>query len=228
MSSAKSAARWAGVLYVMTSIPGAWCLVYLPSHFIVPGDATATAGRIVAGELLFRLGIVAELLSFTGFLFVALALFRLLRGVNPAQAWAMVLLIGVSIPVSLINTLNEWAALYLIRGVDVPSALSVPQRQAWGMVFLQFHSDGLGIAGVFWGLWLIPFGTLVYQSKFFPRALGVLLWVAAVGNLARSLVGFGVLPDALDGPASMLAHCELAMILWLVIRGAKDVPLPPG
>jgi hypothetical protein len=66
MNSTKKTARVAGLLYLLASIPGAFCLIYVPSHFIVSGDAVATASKIVASEFVFRLGIVSELASFTG------------------------------------------------------------------------------------------------------------------------------------------------------------------
>jgi hypothetical protein len=45
----------------------------------VDGNATATANNIAIHELLFRLGIAADLICQTLFIFVALALYNLLR-----------------------------------------------------------------------------------------------------------------------------------------------------
>src|ERR1700675_4289669 len=70
MNSTKKTARVAGLLYLLTSIPGAFCIIYVPSHFIVFGDVAPTASKILASEFVFRLGIVSELASFTGFIFV--------------------------------------------------------------------------------------------------------------------------------------------------------------
>src|SRR5215467_11399781 len=116
MNSAKRAARIAGLLYVLASIPGVFCLIYIPSHFIVSGDPTATAAKITASPSLFRLGILSELVGFTGFIFVVRALHRLLVAVNKSHASLMAILMLVSIPISLINVLNEFAALALVSG----------------------------------------------------------------------------------------------------------------
>ncbi|MHC4073208.1 MAG: DUF4386 domain-containing protein, partial [Planctomycetota bacterium] len=43
------------------------------------------------------------------------------------------------------------------------------------MLFLDLHKHGIGIAQIFWGLWLLPLGYLVFKSGFLPRILGVLL-----------------------------------------------------
>jgi hypothetical protein len=77
------------LLYVLISIPGFFALIYVPSKLIVHANATATASNIAAHETLFRLGIVAELVGQTGFIFVALALYRLLKEVNERQALLM-------------------------------------------------------------------------------------------------------------------------------------------
>jgi len=227
MNSTKKAARVAGLLYILASIPGVFSLLYIPSHFIVSGDAAATASKIAASEFVFRFGIVCEITGFTGFIFVVRALYRLLSGVNKSQASLMVTLMLVSIPISLLNVLNEFAAVALIRGTDFLSVFDKPQREALAMLFLHLHSQGFMVAQIFWGLWLIPFGVLVFKSGFLPRILGVLLVIACFGYLANSLVAFGILPsNAVSRAVEQLTICELPIILWLLIRGAKDQPLP--
>ena len=225
MSSTKKAARVAGLLYILASIPGAFCLLYIPSHFIVWEDAAATANKIVSSEFVFRLGIVSELVGFTGFIFVVRALYCLFHGVDKAQASLMLTLMLVSIPISLLNVLNELAALTLVRGTDYLSVFTRPERESLAMMFLHLHNYGIDVAQLFWGLWLIPFGILVYKSGFLPRILGILLIIACFGYLADSVVGFGVLPRVVSRVVGQLTICELPIIFWLLIRGAKDQPL---
>ena len=225
MNSTKKAARVAGLLYFAVSIPGVFSLLYIPSHFIVYGDAAATANKIAASEFVFRFGIVSELIGFIGFIFVVRALYRLLVVVNKSQASLMLTLMLVSIPISLLNVLNETAALTLIRGANFLSVFDKPQRDALALLFLHLHFDGFMVAQVFWGLWLIPFGLLVYKSGFLPRILGVLLIIACFGYLANSVVALGLLPDVVSRFVGQLTICELPIILWLLIMGAKDQPL---
>jgi len=194
---------------------------------MVSGDAAATANKIAASESLFRFGILSELAGFIGFIFVARALYRLFAGVNKANASLMVTLIVVSIPISLLNVLNETAALKLIHGGAFLSVFDKSQLNALAMLFLRLHFDGLMVAQIFWGLWLIPFGILVYKSGFLPRILGILLIIACFGYLANSLIGFGVaLPIVITQVVGQLTICELPVIFWLLIMGAKDKPLP--
>ncbi|MBZ5552596.1 MAG: DUF4386 domain-containing protein [Acidobacteriia bacterium] len=227
MNSTKKAARVAGLLYVLMSIPGAFSLLYVPSVLIVPGDATATVNKIQASELLFRIGMVSELICATGFIFVALALYRLFKGVDKTQASLMVTLFVVSVPISFLNVLNQLAVLTLLSGANFLSAFDPRQLNALVMLFLGLHNDGILLAQIFWGLWLFPFGVLVFKSGFLPRILGVLLILACFGYLAISST-FLLLPaygHIVSRFAMVLTLGELPIILWLLIKGAKDQPL---
>src|SRR5258708_38690977 len=111
MNSTKNPGRFAGWLYVVMYIFGFFAMGYVPSKLIVHGNATATASNISASETLFRLGIAAQLIGMAGFIFVALALYDLLKGVNRRHASLMVLLIVVSIPIAFLNELNSISSL---------------------------------------------------------------------------------------------------------------------
>ncbi len=149
MSSTKNPGRFAGLLYILMSIPGFFAMVYVPSKLIVHGNATATANNISASETLFRLGIAAQLIGMAGFIFVALALYDLLKGVNRRHASLMVTLIVVSVPIVFVNELNSIAALVLVRGADFLSIFEKPQRDALAMLFLNLHSHGFDVAAIF-------------------------------------------------------------------------------
>jgi uncharacterized protein DUF4386 len=227
MNSTKKAARVAGLLYVLMGIPGGFSLLYVSSVLIVPGDATATINRIKTSELLFRVGMVSELICAAGFIFVALALYRLFKGVDKTLASLMVTLFVVSVPISFLNVLNQIAALTLLSGANFLSVFNSSQLNALVMLFLGLHHDGILLAQIFWGLWLLPFGVLVFKSGFLPRILGVLLIIACFGYLAISFTHL-LLPaygHIVSKFAMVLTLGELPIILWLLIKGAKDQPL---
>jgi len=223
MNSTKNPGRCAGLLYVLISIIGFFAMGYVPDKLIVSGNAAATANNIAASETLFRLGIAGELIGQAGFIFVALALYDLLKGVNRRHASLMVILIVVSIPIALLNELNSFAALVLVRGADFLSILNKPQRDALAMLFLNLHGRGFVVAEIFWGLWLFPLSLLVYKSRFLPRFLGVWLALAGFAWVILSLTGV-LLPQYQD---KVYSYCqpaffgEIALMLWLLIRGAK-------
>jgi hypothetical protein len=147
--------------------------------------------------------------------------------VNKTQASLMVILGLAFVPIMCVNVLNEIAALVLLRGAAFQSVLGQPQREAMAMLFLDLHGYGYVIGSIF-GPWLFFFGLLVFKSGFFPRILGVLLIAACFGYLADSLT-----PLLLPSYANLVGRIanipltlgEPAIILWLLIRGAKDQPL---
>ena len=223
MSSSKNPGRYAGWLYVLMSVLGFFAMGYVPKKLIVHGNAAATANNIAASETLFRLGIAVELIGMAGFVFVALALYDLLKGVNRRQASLMVTLIVVSIPIAFLNEVNSVAALVLVRGSDFLSIFEKPQRDAAAMFFLNLHHYGFVVSEIFWGLWLFPLGLLVYRSRFLPRFLGVWLVLAGFAWVILSLTGV-LWPQYQDTVYTMSQPAffgEIALMLWLVIKGAK-------
>ena len=187
MHPTDKAARVAGAWYLSLAVTAPFGLIYVPRALIVAGNATATAGNIRAHEALFRLGIVADLSSVVLFIFLVLALYRLLSGVNGTRAAQMAALALVSAAVGFTNVLNNIVALTLFRGADSLAVFGQPQLDALGMSFLGLHHQGLVINEIFWGLWLLPFGLLVIRSGFLPRILGVLLIVNCFAYVAASL-----------------------------------------
>ena len=227
MPSTKNPGRFAGLLYILTSIPGVFAMMYVPSKLIVHANAAATAGNIAAHETLFRLGIAGQLISQAGFIFVALALYRLFRGVNRQHASLMVTLIVVSIPIAFLNELNSIAALLLVRGADFLSIFDQPQRESLAMLFLNLHFEGLVIDEIFWGLWLLPLALLVYRSRFLPRFLGVWLALAGFAWVLLSLTGI-LSPQYYDNVFTYTQPAvfgELVFMFWLLIKGAKPPAL---
>jgi hypothetical protein len=140
MSSTKNPGRFAGLLYLLMGILGFFAIEYVPGKLIVHGNAAATASNILASETLFRLGIAAQLIGQAGFIFVALALYHLLKGVNRRHASLMVTLVVVQIPIAFLNELNSITALALVRGADFLSVFEKPQREALAMLFLNHRT----------------------------------------------------------------------------------------
>lgn len=223
MHPTDKAARVAGALYPLMGTPAVFSLGYVAHTLIVPGNASATANNILGSQMLFRLGIVAELIAAVFLLLLVMALDRLLSGVNKAHARLMVGLVLVSVAITFVNVLNNIAALMLFRGPDYFAAFDKPQRDALAMLFLSLHSQGLAVGGIFWGLWLFPFGVLVMRSGFLPRILGLLLIVNCFGYVAASLTSL-LLPgyaSVVSGAIKPALLGELWIMLWLLIKGAK-------
>ena len=224
MNSTKNPGRVAGLLYLLLVVLAPLRLIIIPNKLFVSGNATATASNIAAHETLFRLGILSDLLCGVILIFTVLALYRLLAGVDKNLAVLMVIVGGVMPAIiDFLNTMNDAAALVLVRGADFLAVFDKPQREALAMLFLRLHHQVIVGAEILWGLWLIPLALLVYKSRFLPRFLGVWLIINGVAYVIISFTGL-LLPQYestvfnFSFPA-MLG--ELALVLWLVIKGAQ-------
>jgi Domain of unknown function (DUF4386) len=91
------------------------------------------------------------------------------------------------------------------------------------MLFIRLHSQGILIDEMFWGLWLFPFGLLVYRSGFLPRFIGVWLMINCFGYVVLSVTAlfFPAYYEAAFKMAQPVLFGELAIMLWLLIKGAK-------
>jgi len=227
MESLKKNARTAGLLYLVACIPAPFSLLYVPNTLIVRGNPAETAARILGSPWMLPAAIAGELVSSIAFLLVVFALYRLLKGVSQPRASLMVTLYAVSVPISCLNVLNDIAALILLRGPQFLSVFTTPQLRALALVFLGLHGSGLFVAQIFWGLWLLPFGMLVYRSGFIPRFFGVFLIANGIAYPIQSFTAlFFPRYSSVVSTVTMPLLCgEVAIILWLLIRGVRERPL---
>jgi uncharacterized membrane protein len=221
MNSTKKTARIAGLLYLLMGVAAAISL-NIPSAFIVRGDAAATANKIASSELYYRLCVVSDLASQILFVFLVLVLYQLLKRVNKRQAELMVALVLVQVPMAFANMLVGIAPLVLLNGADYWSVFDKHQLDALTMGFLSLRSYGVSAVTALWGLWLLPFGLLIFRSGFIPRVFGVALIVACIADMAVSVTSllfpaYGHIANRL----MVLGVGELLIILWLLIKGAR-------
>jgi len=201
--------------------------MYVPGKLIVRGNATATAANVLTHDTLFRFGIVAGLFGQVLFICLGVALYRLLSDVNKTWARLMVGFVLVASAVGFVNELNNLGALILFRGGEFLAVLDKAQLDALGMLFVRLHGQGNIIAEIFWGLWLFPFGLLVFRSGFLPRFLGVWLMINCFGYLVLSMTAlfFPAYSDTVFLFLQPVFFGELAIMLWLLIKGAKVAPV---
>jgi hypothetical protein len=213
-------ARVAGYLYLMLFPLGIFGIIYVPSSLIVLGDAATTASNIMANELLYRLSIVTALTLQIVYIFLALALYKLLNPVDKNNAVLMVILVLVAAPIAMLNELNHVAVLLVLSGSDLLTTFSLDQVQASVPLFLNLHEHGVFIAQIFWGLWLFPMGYLIFKSNFLPLALGILMIIGGFGYLVDSFVYF-IFPDFDVTFSEFTFLGELLLPLWLMFKGVN-------
>jgi hypothetical protein len=222
--SPRAVARVAGLLYLIVALT-ATVSEYVRSRIVASGDAAATARNLRTSATLWRVGIVVNLLEATAFLFTAMALYVLLKRVSALAAAAMVTVVGVGAAIQSLNLLNAYAALAIATGDNYSEVFGRAGSDALAMLFVDMqHTGGFVIAPMFFGLWLLPLGYLVYTSGYFPKVLGVALLVGCGSYLAQLFV-LGLAPDLGHSTApfasTVEALTEMSFVVWLLIKGAR-------
>ena len=227
MTLQNKTARLAGLLYLILVIAGIISLMYVPSKLIVWENASQTIENITNSKLLFRLGIVSGVITFLAFMFLPLVLYKLLNEVNKTHALLMVVFVLVSIPISFTNMLHHFSVLTLISKPEYLQGWTAEQLQTEVMLHFAYYRNGIQLSNIFWGLWLFPFGSLVYQSGFLPKILGVLLMAGCFGYLIEFTWQFlfqnysnTILATIVGLPSSF---GEIGICLWLLIMGTNKL-----
>jgi len=135
--------------------------------------------------------------------------------------------------INFVNVVSDAGALMVARGggggaggaggADFLSVFDRPQRDALVMLFLRLHHHQIVAAEILWGLWLFPMGALAYKSRFLPRFIGGWLIINGVAYVVLSFTGL-FFPDYQDKVfifSQPALFGELAIMLWLVIKGAN-------
>ena len=216
MNSINRTARLTGFLYFMMTPLGILGIIYVPSFLVVFGNASQTIQNLMANELLFRFSILSALTVQVCHIFIVLLLYGILKPVGKNQALLMVIFLLISIPVTIINEMNNFSVLQLLSGSDFQK----DQLHAQVMQFLIQHADGIMIVSIFWGLWLLPMGYLVFKSKYIPGILGILLIVTGIGYL-MDFVAFILFPDFKVKISTYTGFLEILFPLWLMVKGVN-------
>jgi hypothetical protein len=217
-------ARIAGFLYVLIAVASIPAHFYVPSQLIVPGDATATAARIMASESFYRIGAVgSELVILLSEIVLSVLLYILLRPVSKTLSLVAAVARLAMTTIHGINLLNYFFVLLLFSGADYLAVFQVDQLHALALLFLDAHSYGFTIGIVFLSLHVFVLGYLIFKSGYFPRILGILFLVAAFGYLIDSsalllFTSYETTPGFLALP---IAIAEIAFPLWLLVKGVN-------
>lgn len=217
----KKLALKAGLLYLLLVPLGIMGIIYVPEFLVVANDGAATVNNLVNNEFTFRLSILAALAIQVVQLLVAVALYDLLKPVNQRFAAYIVMYSMCAMPIAMINELFHVAILYLINSQTPLEFLQPNQINDLIMWLLNLHADGIMIAHVFWGFWLMPMGYLIAKSKFIPSIVG---WIILLGGVSYILdtIFWLILPNSNINLAGYFGWGELVLALWLVVKGVHS------
>jgi len=221
--SPRSLGRLAGLLYLVLAVASGPSQ-FLRESLLVAGDPAATAAKVRDNADALRIALAADLVGVAAFACMALILWAIFREIGPRAAVALLVLVTIAATLQAADLTNH-AAAYILAGQ--PASPSTDQLVS---LFVNLHRQGYYVAQVFFGLWLVPFGWLIWRSGWMPRVLGlgliaggVLYVIALVPVYASSSLGSD-LNTAISMPAGV---AEIASGIWLAVMGV-DVTRTPA
>ena len=218
--SIKTTARIAGFLYLLQIPLGVFGILYVPKMLMVTGNMATTAFNILDNEFLFRLSIVSAILCALVTIATGIYIYKVLKYVNENYAKWILIFALIATPISMLNELNNIVVLLLLKSHEYAPIFTPGQLHNLISIFLDLHKYGHQIAGIFFGLWLLPMGYLVFKSTYIPKVIGIFLIVTCLGYLI-DFTTFFLYPNFGIIISEYTWLGEVLMVLWLLIKGVN-------
>ena len=218
-ASPRFKARMAGVFEVLEALTSAGGQVVILGSLVVAGNAATTAVNILGHEQLFWLGFASSLSAVAFHLAWAFLFYDLLKPVNRSVSLLALCVILVGCAMQALSSLLYLAPLLVLQGGSALSAFTPHQLQALALVFLKLNAQAYDIYLVFFGLWCVLIGSLIFRSTFLPRILGVLLAIDGVGWMLYLSPPLAQQLFPLIAVAAGLA--EFPLEIWLLVVGVN-------
>jgi hypothetical protein len=206
--SPRSRARITGAVYLLFFLTAILGAVVMP----------ATAKDMLAHELSFRFGYALNLIS-TGFYVAVAGLFyQLFRPVSRSLALLAAFFALVGCAITAVQSIFQLAP-FVVLGGGSSSSFSADQLHALAQMLLDMSAQAGYVALVFFGVFQLLTGYLIYRSTFLPRVLGALMALGGLGwltflsaPLANYLSPYNFAPGLLG---------EGSLTLWLLVIGVN-------
>ena len=217
-ASPRPKARITGIVYLFYFLTAILAEVFMKG-IVVSGDAAATANNIQAHEPLFRLGLGTGLIATAWYIALTALLYELFKPVNRSVSLVAAFLSLVGCAIQAFGSVFQLAPLVISGSNADLSAFKPEQSQALALILFKLDSQAQTITLVFFGLYCLLIGFLIFKSTFLPRILGVLMALAGLGWLTFLAPP---LANALSPYVLVLGFlAELSLMLWLLVKGVN-------
>lgn len=226
-------ARIVGVSLLLLALIALYANFFVLSALIIPGDAAATVNNIVENELSFRLATASFVVVLVLDIIISWALYVLLKRVDWNLALLAMIFRLIYSAILGAAAFNFLSMLHLLSEEAYLAELGTNQLQAQAMQLIDAFDNGWVIGLVFFGIHLLLVGYLAFKSGFMPKILGGLVMLAGFVYLFDSFA-YILLANYYDYEIVFVlivaipgAVGELALAIWLLIRGKKIPEILP-
>lgn len=223
MKPTKKTARMAGLMFLLMVVSGLFAELFFRQKLFT-ADAAQTMTNILQKTMLFRAGILSDIIMSLSYLLTAVMLYKLLRTVSEDKARLMVLFAAAGSVILMVSVLGEY--MPLVFATTQPGALSAFQLGELSALSFAAYNNCYMIGQVFFALWVLPLGQLIVRSKFIPKVFGILFIIETVGGLLSVVAHF------LLGNTTLASIClvpgivaEFSFLFYLLIAGINEKKL---
>lgn len=225
MISNKNLARIAGLLYLIVIATGLFAEIAVRQAVKVSGDALATANNIQKSEMLFRFGVTADIVNFVCGLPCVLIIYFLFKRINKFLLQLALIFVIIQTAIIAVNLLNQTSPLQILGNDAYLQSFQPNQLATLSQLSLNVQAVGYAIGLVFFGVYCLLVGFVVFKSKLVPKFLGILYAISGIGYLINSFTM--LLSKEFENPvfayvAIPIFIGELSFSLWLLIKGIDN------
>ena len=200
---------------------------FLISHIVGTGDFAQRLEHITEGQLLYRVGLVLQLLASLFTVLLAYALYAVLKPVNEGIArMAMYWRLGEAF--AGVTMFISFGTLSLQSNPKYLQSLGVVQMEA--IVDLSKSTDfaSFNISTLFFSVGSILFFYLFLQTRYIPRVLSAFGVFASFVTLLVSLgnLTFPAYANVIQFGWAPIFISEIVTGIWLLTRGVRIDPTP--
>jgi len=213
-------ARIGGACEFLEGLTSSWGQVFVLGKLVVDGNAAATARNLTAHESLLRLGFASSLIAVFFHIAWAYLFYDLFKAVSRRLSAFAVFIILVGCAIQAVTCLLYLAPLFFLRSGGPTSTFTTPQLQELALKVLDLNAAAFDLYLVFFGVWCILIGYLIFRSMFMPRILGMLLVISGLGwaTFLAPPVAHRMFPYI----AAASALGEIPLQFWLLIFGVNN------
>ncbi len=211
-------ARVAGIWYLILAVSGILgFMIYHPQIF-VSNDPEKTLSNLINHESTARIRLLLEFVIIISQALAAVWFYRLFRELNTGAAWAVGAWGMMNSAAIMISAISMSSAIEIAKSTTQTFQEKITLIQLLGNTI----TNSWGVGGIFFGLWLIPMGSVVVRSKRMPVWLGRILIIGGFGYLLSTFIKYigmtGPLFEFLIIPATV---GEFWMVGYLLIYGIR-------
>ena len=212
--------RIAGVCQLSEALTATFGQVIILGRLIVIGNAAATATNFLGHQRLVWIGFASSVLAAIFHIAWSYLMYDLLKPVNRRIAQFGLLVMVMGCVMQAVTAVLYIAPLLVLQGGSSLSALTTGQLQSLAAIFLKLNGYAFDIQTVYFGLWCVLTGYLIYKSTFLPKILGILFAIAGMGWSLYLFPPFAV--SIFPVIAALSAMGEIPLELWLIVKSVNE------